>query len=100
MRISRQPGDLPVGARVVRTYKGRTHVVEVVKAAGRPSSAKRPDWGRYLYNPRDPADPRSGHRYKSLSAVAYAITGLRYQSGARFFGFRSYPRRKGDGGRS
>lgn len=56
------PGLEP-GARLLREWCGTTHVVDV-----------RPDG--YLWN---------GTRYRSLSAIARAITGARW-SGPRFFG--------------
>jgi len=54
---------LTPGTRLVREWNGVTHTVEVVDAG-------------YVWN---------GDRYKSLSAVARAITGARW-SGPRFFG--------------
>lgn len=51
------------GARLVREWNGTTHTVEVVE-------------GGYLW---------SGNRYRSLSAIARAITGAHW-SGPRFFG--------------
>ena len=54
---------LPPGTRLIREWKGASHVVEVVE-------------GGFVWN-------RSSHR--SLSAVARAITGARW-SGPRFFG--------------
>ena len=57
------PRTLTPGARLVREWNSTTHVVEVVS-------------GGYVWN---------GDRYKSLSAVARAITGARW-SGPRFFG--------------
>jgi hypothetical protein len=53
------------GARLIRTWKGTTHVVDVVE-------------GGFLWN---------GERHQSLSAIARAITGARW-SGPRFFGLR------------
>ncbi|MQA67263.1 MAG: DUF2924 domain-containing protein [Alphaproteobacteria bacterium] len=54
---------LKPGARLVREWNGKTHTVEVVE-------------GGYIWN---------GTRYRSLSAVACAITGAHW-SGPRFFG--------------
>jgi len=57
------PRALKPGARLVREWNGTTHTVEVVA-------------GGYVWN---------GARHRSLSAVARAITGVRW-SGPRFFG--------------
>lgn len=57
------PRTLKPGARLVREWNGRTHTVEVVD-------------GGCVWD---------GTRYRSLSAVARAITGTRW-SGPRFFG--------------
>jgi hypothetical protein len=54
------------GARLVREWNGRSHVVEVVE-------------GGFVWN---------GDRHSSLSAIARAITGARW-SGPRFFGLTS-----------
>jgi hypothetical protein len=54
---------LSVGSRLIREWNGTTHVVDAV------------DEG-YIWN---------GRRYRSLSAIARAITGTRW-SGPRFFG--------------
>jgi hypothetical protein len=51
------------GARLIREWNGSTHTIDVVKDG-------------YLWN---------GARYRSLSAIARAITGARW-SGPRFFG--------------
>ena len=56
---------LQPGGRLLRQWNGTTHVVDVVKNG-------------YLWN--------SG-RHKSLSAIARAITGIRW-SGPRFFGLK------------
>jgi hypothetical protein len=53
------------GGRLLREWNGTTHVVEIID-------------GGYLFN---------GARYRSLSAIARAITGARW-SGPRFFGLR------------
>jgi hypothetical protein len=53
----------PVGARMIREWGGKTHVVEMVE-------------GGYLWN---------GAVHASLSAIARSITGARW-SGPRFFG--------------
>lgn len=58
--------DLGVGARITRTWQGRTHEVLVEKDGFR--------W--------------EGRSYRSLSAVASAIAGSRW-NGPRFFGLRS-----------
>jgi hypothetical protein len=60
------PRMLKPGARLVREWNGKTHTVEVVEDG-------------YIWN---------GTRYRSLSAVARAITGARW-SGPRFFGIGS-----------
>jgi hypothetical protein len=57
------PRTLKPGARLVREWNGKTHTVEAVE-------------GGYIWN---------GTCYRSLSAVARAITGARW-SGPRFFG--------------
>lgn len=54
---------LPAGARLVREWNGRTHVVEALQDG-------------YAWN---------GRRFASLSAIAREITGARW-SGPRFFG--------------
>lgn len=54
------------GARLIREWNGSSHVVEVIE-------------GGYTWK---------GERYRSLSAVARAITGARW-SGPRFFGLTS-----------
>jgi hypothetical protein len=59
-RPRRRPGT---GARLVREWGGRTHVVDVID-------------GGYLWQ---------GHVYRSLSVIARTITGARW-SGPRFFG--------------
>jgi hypothetical protein len=57
---------LRTGARLVREWNGATHTVDVVE-------------GGYLW---------SGNHYRSLSAIARAITGAHW-SGPRFFGLTS-----------
>ncbi len=57
---------LKPGARLIREWNGRTHVVEVID-------------GGFVWN---------GERHGSLSAIARAITGARW-SGPRFFGLTS-----------
>jgi hypothetical protein len=64
-RPSKPIADLKPGTRLYREWNGKTHVVEVA------------DKG-VLWN---------GQRYRSLSAVARAITGARW-SGPRFFGLK------------
>ena len=59
---------LKPGARLVREWNGRTHVVEVVD-------------GGFIWD---------GERHRSLSAIARAITGARW-SGPRFFGLNTGP---------
>ena len=59
------PAPLKVGTRLVREWRGRTHVVEVFNAG-------------LVYD---------GKSYRSLSEIARAITGARW-SGPRFFGVR------------
>jgi len=56
------PGLMP-GARLIREWNGSTHTVDVIE-------------GGYRWN---------GEQYRSLSAIARAITGTRW-SGPRFFG--------------
>ena len=64
---TKTPAATPTpGTRLAREWKGVTHEVEV-RADG------------YLH---------AGHRYRSLSEVARAITGSRW-NGPRFFGLRS-----------
>ncbi|MPY72919.1 MAG: DUF2924 domain-containing protein [Alphaproteobacteria bacterium] len=58
------------GARLIREWNGSTHTVEVAEDG-------------YLWN---------GARYRSLSAIARAITGARW-SGPRFFGLTQADRR-------
>ncbi|HXQ11318.1 MAG TPA: DUF2924 domain-containing protein [Caulobacteraceae bacterium] len=58
---------LPTGARLAREWRGVRHEVEVLEG------------GVILYQ---------GSRYDSLSSVARAITGVRW-NGPRFFGLRS-----------
>ena len=61
-----KPGPkLKPGGRLLREWNGTTHAVEVVEAG-------------YRWN---------GETYRSLSAVAHAITGARW-SGPRFFGLK------------
>lgn len=60
------PRTLKPGTRLVREWNGKTHTVDVVD-------------GGCIWN---------GERYRSLSAVARAITGARW-SGPRFFGVGS-----------
>jgi hypothetical protein len=64
-RPNRRKLDAPVGSRLSREWKGRAHEVEVVE-------------GGYAHD---------GVTYDSLSAVARAITGTRW-NGPRFFGLR------------
>ena len=59
----RHPKSLSPGSRLVREWNGVTHVVDVV----------------------DDGFAWKGNRYRSLSAIARAITGARW-SGPRFFG--------------
>lgn len=55
---------LSPGARLVREWNGINHVVDIAED------------GSVLWN---------GHKYRSLTAVAHAITGVHW-SGPRFFG--------------
>jgi hypothetical protein len=64
-RPNRRKLDAPIGARLTREWKGRAYEVQVVE-------------GGYLLE---------GVTYDSLSAVARAITGTRW-NGPRFFGLR------------
>lgn len=70
--------DLKVGQSVSVTYLGEVHTVYVVPATSnyRTPAAQRRGFGRYIYR---------GRRYRTLSAVAYRITGDRFFSGNRFF---------------
>ncbi len=61
--------DLKPGARLMREWQGQTYSVEVVEEG-------------FLYR---------GGQYRSLSAIARAITGTRW-SGRRFFGLKQCPR--------
>ena len=63
------PRNPVVGTKLIREWDGVTHTVTVLKDGF--------DWG--------------GQRYKSLSAVARAITGTRW-NGYRFFGLRERKR--------
>jgi hypothetical protein len=58
--------SLRLGARLVRTWKGKTHEITVVERG-------------FVYR---------GHRYRSLTEIAEAITGTHW-SGPRFFGLRN-----------
>lgn len=62
---NRRPSRAKVkpGTRLIRDWNGRSHVVETIK-------------GGFVWE---------GHKYRSLSAIARAITGARW-SGPRFFG--------------
>lgn len=57
---------LRLGARLVRTWKGKTYEITVVERG-------------FVYR---------GHRYRSLTEIAQAITGTHW-SGPRFFGLRN-----------
>lgn len=63
--FERHTDDLKPGTKLVRTYKGQRHTVEIIS-------------GGYLYN---------GIRYGSLSKIANEITGTRW-NGWRFFGLK------------
>ena len=79
--------DLRPGHAVTRAYHGESHVVFVVYVprsdvcggATITPSARARGWWRYWYR---------GQRYRTLSAVASAITGKPLTPGARFFGLR------------
>lgn len=62
---ARSAGAIRPGARLAREWQGRVHEVDVVD-------------GGFVH---------LGQRYRSLSAVARAITGVRW-NGPRFFGLR------------
>jgi hypothetical protein len=62
-RTQNPTARLMPGARLIREWNGRTHMVDVIE-------------GGYRWN---------GEYYRSLSAIARAITGTRW-SGPRFFG--------------
>ncbi|MEM8658416.1 MAG: DUF2924 domain-containing protein [Pseudomonadota bacterium] len=68
--ISDAPRPIPLtpGGRLLREWNGTTHRIDVVEDG-------------FLWQ---------GHRYRSLSAVARAITGARW-SGPRFFGLKDHP---------
>lgn len=72
--------DLPVGVYLVVLYRGRSHRCFVVPPL--PDNPR--GFHRYVYQ---------GERYRTLSAVALAITGDRNLSGNRFFKLRR--RRRG-----
>ena len=72
--------NLPEGAILRRWYKDRCYVVNVVCPVTTTAAAARRGWWRYQWNDT---------RYKTLSAIAYLITGDRTMSGHRFFGLRS-----------
>lgn len=63
--VAPSPAPLKAGTRLVREWRGRTHVVEVGDAG-------------IVYD---------GRSYRSLSEIARVITGARW-SGPRFFGVR------------
>ena len=63
--FERQTDDLKPGTKLVRTYKGQRHTVEIIQ-------------GGYFYN---------DIRYSSLSKIANEITGTRW-NGWRFFGLK------------
>lgn len=90
MRIP--PRVLPVGTRLRREWHGGIHEVTITYPAPKPERCRarldeqRGHW-RYIYK---------GERYRSLSAIAYVITGDRTYSGNRFFGLT--PRVRGGGG--
>ncbi len=63
LRALSHTNKLTLGTRLVREWHGRSHVVDVVEQG-------------FVYD---------GKTFKSLSAIARAITGARW-SGPRFFG--------------
>jgi len=63
--VPHAPGTVPVGTRLVKTWQGRTHEVEI----------------------REDGVHWNGERYRSLSAVARIITGTS-RNGPSFFGLR------------
>ena len=65
-RQPKPPVKLAPGTRLIREWNGVTHVVDVVD-------------GQFVWN---------GTRYRSLSAIARAITGARW-SGPRFFALQA-----------
>jgi len=76
--------DLPAGTIIRKVYRGEVHLIEVAQRSRcnrRPLTdfERRNRMWRYVYR---------GERYRSLSAVAYKITGQRYRSGHHFFGLR------------
>lgn len=77
---------IPCDATITRMYCGRRYVVEVVDPPSAITpAAQRRGWWRYVFQ---------GERFKSLSAIAFKITGDRFMSGHRFFGLRG--RRRGN----
>ena len=79
--INFDASDFPPGTIFRRFYGGEWHEVKIgrqdVPPTRYPGVAQRRCWWRYIYR---------GKKYKSLSAIAYKITGRRFLSGNRFFG--------------
>jgi hypothetical protein len=72
-------GGLPVGTVLKRWYCDQLHTVYIREPLSVSPEAEARGWWRYEY---------AGERYKTLSAIAFRITGDRYMSGNRFFGLR------------
>ena len=81
-----RPSDFPIGTVLVCRFKGETHTVFVVSAGKkkRTKAARRRGWWRYVYR---------GDRYRTLTDIAYQITGDPKASGPRLFGL--VPRKRG-----
>lgn len=88
-----QAQDLPAGTTLTRTYLGEVFVVEIAQVGYNPNRSngtltkaerRRKMW-RYWYK---------GVRWRTLSAIAFEITGDRYHSGNRFFGLSRSRRSK------
>lgn len=80
MAINYDSSDLPVGAVLRRQYLGTMYEVTVEAGLTTMPRAAERGWWRYRYK---------GRLWKTLSAIAYDITGNRYMSGNRFFRLRS-----------
>ena len=90
--IDLDSGDLPRGTNHRRAYNGEVHVVQILSVSPpKRRGARRRDWEvarrrrwwRYMYR---------GERFKTLSAIAFIVTGDRWMSGNRFFGLRGRKR--------
>ena len=80
-----QASDLPAGTVLRREFCGEVFVVEVAPHGYNPNkiqgtlttAERRRKMWRYFYE---------GKRWRTLSAIAFEITGDRYKSGNSFFG--------------